>query len=158
MAVTSNMKLACSSSLLKPLQYFEFPTQDLRRFARSPASVFNPGASLADTFRAERRTGVVFPDEARASFVYFDGQARSSWLRSEASDAWRGGVMRSDLRRAAWLSLAVASGYIHTIRRNGCPSFVFPLGRTAVMLMLVLMVTLGSPCSTFYLVLYSRSS
>ncbi|CAB1102450.1 unnamed protein product [Ectocarpus sp. CCAP 1310/34] len=57
--------------------------QDLRRFARSPASVFNPGATLADTMNAEQRTGVLFPDEARASFLLFDGQARSGWLRSE---------------------------------------------------------------------------
>lgn len=68
--------------------------QDLRRFARSPASVFNPGASLADTFHAEQRTGVVFPDEARASFILFDGQARSAWLRSEVRSLWwlEGGV------------------------------------------------------------------
>lgn len=89
------MKLSCSS--LKSLKTLEFTVQDLRRFARSPASVFNPGASLADTFRAERETGVVFPDEARASFTYFDGQARSSWLRSEASDARPGGVKRGGL-------------------------------------------------------------
>eukprot|EP00903_Cladosiphon_okamuranus_P020030 g18398.t1 len=57
--------------------------EDLRRFARSPASVFNPGATFADTLEAEARTGVVFPDEARASFLLFNGQARSAWLRSE---------------------------------------------------------------------------
>ena len=45
--------------------------------------MFNPGATLADTLEAENRTGVVFPDEARASFLLFNGQARSAWLRSE---------------------------------------------------------------------------
>lgn len=108
MAEASSMNEACVSlESLKPLKSLGFPTQDLRRFARSPASVFNPGASLADTFRAERRTGVVFPDEARASFVYFDGQARSSWLRSEASSAWRGGVLVDDV-----------SGYLQI--QHGC--------------------------------------
>eukprot|EP00752_Nemacystus_decipiens_P010537 g9383.t1 len=71
--------LARRRALLRVSRAFE----DLRRFARSPASVFNPGATLADTLEAEKRTGVVFPDEARASFLLFNGQARSAWLRSE---------------------------------------------------------------------------
>lgn len=58
-------------------------SQDLRRFARFPDTVFNPGANLAETFAAEQRAQVIFPDEVRASFVLFNGQARSVWLRSE---------------------------------------------------------------------------
>lgn len=73
-------------------RYFSLPLRekDLRRFARSPASVFNPGATLADTMNAEQRTGVLFPDEARASFLLFDGQARSGWLRSEVRSYTQG--------------------------------------------------------------------
>lgn len=62
-------------------------SKDLRRFARSPDSVFNPGATLSEIYSAEQRTGVVFPDEARASFTLFDGQARSTWLRAEVQRA-----------------------------------------------------------------------
>ncbi|CAM9431846.1 unnamed protein product [Scytosiphon promiscuus] len=57
--------------------------QVLRAQCRISPTVFNPGATLADTAKAEQRAGIVFPDEVRASFLCFDGQARSGWLRSE---------------------------------------------------------------------------